>query len=211
MSERGPVLRMPLHLRKVPQLTFCFAANPVSLAVTLKIFQLWDQLQPFWSEGGQGFQVRLLLLESRTVLSLPALPTRLAFTCKHQVKFVFIQIISLCYRLTADPIFLTVELGVLWNESKPFRWQGCQGCQVRLFLLESGAILPVLAVKTGFAFTCKVAVLHLIQDLKGLRAESARAVTGRRCPPSGVGEDFLARRTGPLMKTGVTWKQKVAQ
>ena len=154
MSERGPVLRMPLHLRKVPQLTFCFAANPVSLAVTLKIFQLWDQLQPFWSEGGQGFQVRLLLLESRTVLSLPALPTRLAFTCKHQVKFVFIQIISLCYRLTADPIFLTVELGVLWNESKPFRWQGCQGCQVRLFLLESGAILPVLAVKTGFAFTC---------------------------------------------------------
>ena len=30
---------------------------------------------------------------------------------------------------------------------------------------------------------------------KGLRAESARAVTGRRCPHSGVGEDFLACRT----------------
>ena len=29
--------------------------------------------------------------------------------------------------------------------------------------------------------------------LKGLHAESARAVTGRRCPHSGVGEDFLAR------------------
>ena len=27
---------------------------------------------------------------------------------------------------------------------------------------------------------------------KGLRAESARAVTGRQCPHSGVGEDFLA-------------------
>ena len=27
--------------------------------------------------------------------------------------------------------------------------------------------------------------------LKGLRAESARAVTGRRCPHSGKGEDFL--------------------
>ena len=30
---------------------------------------------------------------------------------------------------------------------------------------------------------------------KGLRAESARAVTGRRCPHSGEGEDFL---TGQL-------------
>ena len=31
-------------------------------------------------------------------------------------------------------------------------------------------------------------------DPKGLRAESARAVTGRQCPHSGEGEDFLARR-----------------
>ena len=30
--------------------------------------------------------------------------------------------------------------------------------------------------------------------LKGLRAESARAVTGRQCHHSGVGEDFLVRR-----------------
>ena len=29
---------------------------------------------------------------------------------------------------------------------------------------------------------------------KGLGAESARAVTGRRCPLSGEGEDFLTRR-----------------
>ena len=29
---------------------------------------------------------------------------------------------------------------------------------------------------------------------KGLRAESARAVTGRRCPHSGEGEDFLSRQ-----------------
>ena len=45
----------------------------------------------------------------------------------------------------------------------------------------------------------------------GPRAESARAVTGRRCPHSGVGEDFLASRPGPLTKTGVTQKQKVGQ
>ena len=33
-------------------------------------------------------------------------------------------------------------------------------------------------------------------DPKGLRAESARAVTGRWCPHSGKGEDFL---TGQLI------------
>ena len=48
-------------------------------------------------------------------------------------------------------------------------------------------------------------------ELSSPRAESARAVTGRRCPHSGVGEDFLARGMGPLTKTGVTQKQKVAQ
>ena len=44
---------------------------------------------------------------------------------------------------------------------------------------------------------------------KGLRAESARAVTGRRCPHSGVGEDFLGHRPSPLTKTGVTRERKV--
>ena len=35
----------------------------------------------------------------------------------------------------------------------------------------------------------------IIQDLSfSQRAESARADTGRRCPKSGVGEDFLVRR-----------------
>ena len=37
---------------------------------------------------------------------------------------------------------------------------------------------------------------------KGPRAESARAVTGRRCPHSGVGEDFSARRPGSPHKNG---------
>ena len=40
---------------------------------------------------------------------------------------------------------------------------------------------------------------------------SARVVSGRQCPPSGVGEDFLARRTGPLTKTAITRKQQVAK
>ena len=41
------------------------------------------------------------------------------------------------------------------------------------------------------------------------RTESARAVTGRRCPHSGMGEDFLVSRPGPLKKTGVTREWKV--
>ena len=37
---------------------------------------------------------------------------------------------------------------------------------------------------------------------KGLRAESARAVTGRRCPHSGEGEDFLTRQPGFFYENG---------
>ena len=36
-----------------------------------------------------------------------------------------------------------------------------------------------------------------------------RAVNGRQCPHSGVGEDFLVRRPGPITKVAVTQEQKV--
>ena len=51
--------------------------------------------------------------------------------------------------------------------------------------------------------------MKILSSPKGLRAESARAVTGGRCPHSEVGEDFLVRRPGPLMKAGVTLERKV--
>ena len=41
---------------------------------------------------------------------------------------------------------------------------------------------------------------HLIYPAP--RAESSRAVTGRRCPHSGVGEDFLERRPGSPHENG---------
>ena len=44
---------------------------------------------------------------------------------------------------------------------------------------------------------------------KGPRAESARAVTGRRCPHSGEGEDFLMGQLNFFMKTAVTQERKV--
>ena len=44
---------------------------------------------------------------------------------------------------------------------------------------------------------------------KGLRAESARAVTGRRCPHSGKGEDFFSRQQDFFMETAVTPEGKV--
>ena len=37
---------------------------------------------------------------------------------------------------------------------------------------------------------------------KGLRVESARAVTGRRCPHIGEGEDFLTRRLSFFYENG---------
>ena len=44
---------------------------------------------------------------------------------------------------------------------------------------------------------------------KGLRAESARAFTGRRCPHIGKGEDFLSRQPNFFTETAVTPEQKV--
>ena len=42
-----------------------------------------------------------------------------------------------------------------------------------------------------------------------MRAESARAVTGRRSPHSGKGEDFLTGQLNFFMETAVTPEQKV--
>ena len=44
---------------------------------------------------------------------------------------------------------------------------------------------------------------------KGLCAESARAVTGRRCPHSGKGEDFLTGQPDFFTETAVTPERKV--
>ena len=45
--------------------------------------------------------------------------------------------------------------------------------------------------------------------LKGLRAESARPFTGRRCPHSGEGEDFLMGQLNFFTETAVTPERKV--
>ena len=45
---------------------------------------------------------------------------------------------------------------------------------------------------------------NILSSPKGPRAESARAVTSRRCPHSGTGQDFLARNGPNRTKTGVT-------
>ena len=44
---------------------------------------------------------------------------------------------------------------------------------------------------------------------KGLRAESTRAVTGRQCPHSGKGEDFLTCQPDFFTETAVTPERKV--
>ena len=45
--------------------------------------------------------------------------------------------------------------------------------------------------------------------LSSPRAESARAVTGRRCPHIGRGEDFLSRQPDFFTETAVTPERKV--
>ena len=45
--------------------------------------------------------------------------------------------------------------------------------------------------------------------VKPARAESARAFTGRRCPHSGKGEDFLTGKPDFFTETAVTPKRKV--
>ena len=44
---------------------------------------------------------------------------------------------------------------------------------------------------------------------KGLRAESARAVTGRQCPHSEEGVDFLSRQPDFFTESAVTSERKV--
>ena len=49
----------------------------------------------------------------------------------------------------------------------------------------------------------------IIGQLSSLRAESARAVTGRRYPHSGEEEDFLTRQLNFFTETAVTPERKV--
>ena len=46
-------------------------------------------------------------------------------------------------------------------------------------------------------------------DIIQPRAESARAVNGRRCPHSGRGEDFLSGQLNFFTETAVTLERKV--
>ena len=46
-------------------------------------------------------------------------------------------------------------------------------------------------------------------ELSSPRAENARAVTGRRCPHSGEGEDFLTGQLNFFTETAVTPERKV--
>ena len=55
------------------------------------------------------------------------------------------------------------------------------------------------------SFLCQVSLSRLSSP----RAESARAVTGRRCPHSGRGENFLSRQPDFFTETAVTPERKV--
>ena len=86
---------------EVLQPTF-LAANPVFLSTALESLQTFNQLQPFWGQGGQSFQVRILLLEGRAFLPWSALPTFLTFAWKYDLLiFTPAQFLSLAAALAA--------------------------------------------------------------------------------------------------------------
>ena len=73
-------------------------------------------------------------------------------------------------------------------------------------------------LKVGFRFKRKTILMFaiiisyiIIQPAgpSGPRAESARAVTGRWCPHSGRGEDFLSRQPDFFTETALTPDRKV--
>ena len=78
------------------------------------------------------------------------------------------------------------------------------------FSLHTFSPLPV--PKSSPCFVLEGVYVH-VQSLKTFlsssRAESARAVTGRRCPHSRVGEDFLVSRPVFFTKRAVSRKPKV--
>ena len=62
-----------------------------------------------------------------------------------------------------------------------------------------------MLVKRGDDIFCDL----LFSFLSSPRAESARAVTGRRCPHSGRGEDFLTGQPDFFTETALTPERKV--
>ena len=69
----------------------------------------------------------------------------------------------------------------------------------------------MLHILEGLTSECDIFLLLKPTQIyrKGLRAESARAVAGRRCPHSGKGEDFLTGQPDFFTETAVTLEQKV--
>ena len=62
---------------------------------------------------------------------------------------------------------------------------------------DTAAAVPVLKQLYRYVFV-------LMKPFSSPRAESARAVTGRRCPHSEEGEDFLMGQLNFFTKTAVT-------
>ena len=72
-------------------------------------------------------------------------------------------------------------------------------------------LVNLIAMNLADEDACSKVVAVFIQPArpKGLHAESARAVTGRWCPHSGKGEDFLTGQPDFFTETAVTPERKV--
>ena len=78
----------------------------------------------------------------------------------------------------------------------------------RVLLRRSIKIRDKVNMEYQIASRCNQAA-RASQRLSSPHAESARAVTGRRCPHSGRGKDFLSRQPDFFTETAVTPERKV--
>ena len=134
-----------------------------------------------------------------------------------------------CVQLLLPPVQAMQDLEITFPPQPAFPRTGGRWCENALVLVSLGwstclwkaggrfqkkrgrccssRPLPVALMKKLSNITWRVEERN--RKRQDLRAESARAFTGRRCPHSGRGEDFLTGQLNFFMKTAVTPERKV--
>ena len=98
-------------------------------------------------------------------------------------------------------------VGLAYSSGRYILW--CSQHFASLLMCSAWIRYPCLNVVYSFGAYSLSSPRTKRAGLKGLHAESAWAVTGRRCPHSGEGEDFLTGQLDLFTKTAVTPERKV--
>ena len=106
------------------------------------------------------------------------------------------------------PLSRLQDLAEVWRQSEQIC--GEIGASLRtLYQVEQEEAGRLVLPKPLLEGGLKYDYTKIGSQLSSPHAESARAVTGRRCPHSGEGEDFLTGQLNFFTETAVTPEQKV--